>query len=269
MNDRQSADDRLIRYLLGDDLTDGEQAAIEERYFSDDVYFDHVLAVEDDLIDSHVRGRLGGDAGSRFEKHFLASKRRREKWEAQRAIASFFRSRSEPVGFISACARFLRSLSPGARMWAGVSTALIATGVVFLSLSYLDLRRHTTDLESRAAELRQNLAQLPAMATFVLRPQTLRSGAGERLQIPAETKWVVFKAEIPPFASGYSIFTGALSTPEGRQIWSQTGLSRTESSIEIDLPGSVLKPGDYVLVLNAADGARQIPLPAYEFRVDR
>lgn len=269
MNDRQSADDRLVRYLLGGDLTDAEQAAIEERYFSDDIYFDRLLAVEDDLIDSHVRGRLRGDAGSRFEKHFLASKRRREKWEAQRAITSFFRSRSEPVGFVSAVSRFLRSLSLAARVWTGVLAALLATSAILLSLGYLDLRRDTRDLESRTAELRQRLAQLPAIATFVLRPQRLRSGTGEQFQIPLGTKWVVLSVEIPQFANGYSIFTGGLTTAEGGQIWSQAGLSRTGSSIEVDLPVSVLKPGDYVLSLIASDHAGQIPLPAYEFRIDR
>jgi hypothetical protein len=131
MNDRQFVDDRLVRYLLGEALTDAEQAEIEERYFTDDIYFDRLLAVEDDLIDSYVQGTLSAGERAQFEQNFLASNLRREKWEAPRAIASFFRARSEPTGFLSAW-QFFRSRTPGMRMLATGSALAMIVAVIAL-----------------------------------------------------------------------------------------------------------------------------------------
>jgi hypothetical protein len=269
MNDRQSADDRLVRYLLGDALPDAEQTEIEERFFTDELYFDHVLAIEDDLIDSHIQGRLSDSERSRFERYFLASKRRREKWEAQRAIASFFRSRSEPAGFVSASIRFFGSLALGARLLLGISAVALLVGVSFLGWGYLDVRHKSGVLQFRFAALQEQAAGLPNIATFVLRSERLRSGSGTRLQMATDTRWVVLRLELPQFAIEYSTFAAGLSTADGQEIWRQTGLPRIASSVEINLPGSVLKHGDYVLSLSAVDRERQITLPAYQFRIDR
>ena len=72
MSDSQAADDTgYSQILLGEALPESEQAEIEERYFTDDVYFDRLLALEDDLIDSHIRGTLSESETIRFERHFL------------------------------------------------------------------------------------------------------------------------------------------------------------------------------------------------------
>jgi hypothetical protein len=268
MNDRQSADDRLVRYLLGDALPEAEQAEIEERYFTDELYLAHVLAIEDDLIDSHIRGHLSDSDRSRFERHFLASKRRREKWEAQQAIASFFRSRSEPAGFVSTSIRYFGSLGLGARLLQGISAVAVVVGIGFLGWGYVNIRHQSGVLQSRLAALREQAAGLPNIPAFVLQSERLRSGSGNQLHIAKDTRWIVLRLELPQFAIGYSTFAAGLSSADGQEIWRQAGLARIASSVEINLPGSVLKRGDYVLSLSAVDRERQITLPAYQFRID-
>jgi hypothetical protein len=269
MNDRQSANDRLVRYLLGEALPEAEQAEIEERYFTDELYLDHVLAIEDDLIDSHIQGRLSDSDRSLFERHFLASKRRREKWEAQRAIASFFRSRSEPAGFVGTSIRYFGSLALGARLLLGISAVAVVLGIGFLGWGYVNIRHQSGVLQSRLAALQEQAAGVPHIATFVLQSERLRSGAGNQLQIAKDTRWIVLRLELPQFAIGYSTIAAKLSSADGQDIWRQTGLPRIASSVEINLPGSVLNRGDYVLSLSAVDRERQITLPAYQFRIDR
>jgi len=269
MNDRQSEDHRLARYLLGDPLPAAEQAEIEEHYFTDDLYFDHVLAIEDELIDSHIRGNLPASDRARFEKHFLASKRRREKWEAQRAIASFFRSRAEPVGFLSASIHFFRSLTLAGRLAAGFSGAALAVGVVVLSWGYRDVLRERYGLESRLMELQKQAVKLPSVATFVLQSERLRSGPGDELRIPSDTRWVELQVEIPELAEEYSTLSAELSTADGQEVWEQKGLPRTAPLVELDLPVSMLKRGDYVLSLTAMAGAGKLKLRSYQFRIDR
>jgi hypothetical protein len=269
MNGRQSVDDRLVRYLLGEALTDAEQAEIEERYFTDDVYFDRLLAVEDDLIDSYVRGGLSADERAQFEHNFLASNRRREKWEAQRAIASFFRARSKPTGFVSAWVQFFRSQTLGARTLATASAFIVIAAVIVLAWAYTDTHRKSDVLQAHLERLQEEAAKLPAIATFVLQPERLRSGNGEQLEIGPSTRWVVLRVEIPQLANGFSTFAASLNTADGQEISEQKGLSRDASSVEIVLPGSTLKRGDYVLSLTAEDAERQMQLPAYQFRIDR
>lgn len=68
------------RYLLGE-LTEQEQAQLEEAYFTNDARFESFLAVKHDLIDAYARGDLSGVKRQRFEQNFLASGPRRQRVE--------------------------------------------------------------------------------------------------------------------------------------------------------------------------------------------
>ncbi len=58
----------LIAYLLGK-LPESEQEEVAARYFEDDVLFDQLLEVEDDLLNQYVRGWLGNNERSAFERY--------------------------------------------------------------------------------------------------------------------------------------------------------------------------------------------------------
>jgi len=145
----------------------------------------------------------------------------------------------------------------------------VFVGAVFLTWSYGETRRETGRLESQIARLREQSASLPIFATFVLTPERLRSRGGDQLQIPTGARWIELRVELPEVARDSSIFAAALSTAEGQEICGQKGLSRSGSSVEIDLPASLLPRGDYVLSLTAVDGTNQKNLPSYQFRIDR
>ncbi len=72
MDQKYHYEGRCARYVLGE-LSEQEQALFEEAYFSDDLLFDRLLAVKDDLIDAYARGDLTEDMRERFERHFLAN----------------------------------------------------------------------------------------------------------------------------------------------------------------------------------------------------
>lgn len=83
---RESDDTRLlIRYLL-DELSEGEQERVEERYASDDTFYSRLLATEDELIDSYVLGDISNDDRARFEQVYLSNPHRRKKVESNRAL---------------------------------------------------------------------------------------------------------------------------------------------------------------------------------------
>jgi hypothetical protein len=62
----------IQRYLLGE-LTEADQATLEQELLIDRGKFDRVWAVENDLIDSYVRGEMSRADCERFEGHYLAS----------------------------------------------------------------------------------------------------------------------------------------------------------------------------------------------------
>src|SRR5215207_1755624 len=77
----------MTRYLLGE-LSRDECVAFEETCFADDERFEELQAVEAELTDDYVRGRLSGPRRARFEERLLNSPGRREEVEFARIIAA-------------------------------------------------------------------------------------------------------------------------------------------------------------------------------------
>src|SRR5262245_5456037 len=68
----------IQRYLLGE-LTEADQAALEQELLMDRGEFDRVWAVENELIDSYVRGEMSPADQERFGGHYLVSPLHRER----------------------------------------------------------------------------------------------------------------------------------------------------------------------------------------------
>jgi hypothetical protein len=68
----------IRRYLLGE-LAEADQAALEQELLIDRGKFDRVWAVENELVDSYVRGEMSRADRERFEAHYLASPLHRER----------------------------------------------------------------------------------------------------------------------------------------------------------------------------------------------
>ena len=81
-------DESVKNYLLGSEIEDKQ--IIEERIFSDDEFFEHFLAIEDELIQEYVDGELAESEIKAFENNFLVSAERLEKLKFARSFASNF-----------------------------------------------------------------------------------------------------------------------------------------------------------------------------------
>ncbi len=68
----------IRRYLVGE-LAEADQAALEQELLIDKGKFDQVWAVENELVDSYVRGEMSRADRERFEGHYLASPSHRER----------------------------------------------------------------------------------------------------------------------------------------------------------------------------------------------
>src|SRR5262245_49763026 len=69
---------QIVRFLLGQ-LTEDARTGIEDRIFRDNGFYEHVLAIQEELADDYVLDNLTADQRFHFERNLLRSPRRRER----------------------------------------------------------------------------------------------------------------------------------------------------------------------------------------------
>jgi hypothetical protein len=88
VNKEKYNDQMIIQYLLGS-LPEEETERVEELCFIDDEFAVRLSAVENDLVDAYVRGKLSGEKLERFDSHYLASPKRRKKVKTARLFHAY------------------------------------------------------------------------------------------------------------------------------------------------------------------------------------
>jgi hypothetical protein len=148
----------IQRYLLGE-MAEADQTAIELELLADREKFEQVCAVENDLIDSYLRGKMSRDDRERFEGHYLASRYNRERVAiAQILIAGIDRIAGERVKArergtgIPWWKRFLNSTRwPQTALGVALVLALLfALGAIWLYLERVRLFGQIAKIENEA-----------------------------------------------------------------------------------------------------------------------
>jgi hypothetical protein len=86
--DKREFDDQvLIRYFLGS-LPEEEAERLDELSIADDAFAWRLSAVENDLVDTYVRGELSAEDLAQFKKSYLSSPNRLQKVEFAEALRS-------------------------------------------------------------------------------------------------------------------------------------------------------------------------------------
>jgi cell division protein FtsB len=160
----------MIRYLLGD-VPEDEQIRIEERFFTDDEYFEQLLALEDDLIDDYVNGELTDRERKQFEEYFLASPTRRQRVEfaktfmragslpALAEIAMPGEARPEPVPWWRTVMVFWRAQSL-LRRFALAASVVLVLGGSWLIVDTMRLRNQVEQLQAERGESQRREQEL-------------------------------------------------------------------------------------------------------------
>src|SRR6266404_5799744 len=145
----QKTAELMTRFLLGE-LSEEERPAMEERFLSDNQFFDHLLVMEDSLIDAYLLGRLSDDRRQRAELLLQSSSAQRREVEFTRELISFLsEARSEttaadanaghalPDNDLSVRARTVELVNPSDKEPASrAPLALIVAGLKGLSPLY-------------------------------------------------------------------------------------------------------------------------------------
>jgi anti-sigma factor RsiW len=295
MKQRADSEKLMIRYLLGDAPED-EQIRIEGRFFTDDEYFEQLLALEDDLIDDYVNGELTDREREQFEEYFLASPTRRQRVEfaktfmraaslpALAEIAMPGEARPEPVPWWRNVMVFWRAQSL-LRRFALAASVVLVLGGSWLIVNTMRLRNQVEQLQAEEFQRYVQFARMPApprdSLAFALFPGRTRDIEGtNRFVIPQDVDSVQLRLYLPAVAARVSDppsrYRAVVRTAEGNEVWSRDGLKaqrtglREEAIVILDLPTRILPEGDYIITLSRRSASGDFEdVGSYQFSVVR
>jgi len=246
-------DQRFIRYLLGE-LNDGEHAELEDAYFSDDAFFEHLAAVETELIDSYVQGELSPEMRARFERRHLNSPQQLVRINFARRMLRERRGTSVETMDRTAWWRKHGLLPNLRRPIFAVPVAVIAILVAVSAILWYRAEPADTGKAHLEAPRQDEPVSESGIVALSLMPGLTRSaGQGAVLTISPSDIRVRFTIEHE--GEAFPAYRVVIRTPEGHEAWRESGLKPMEPGarkIVATVASERLPPADYILTLSAA-----------------
>lgn len=166
MDPQPNNEQQIIRYLLAE-LPEHEQTQLEERYLDDHDFFEQVRAIEQELIEDYLRGKLQAPLRLRFEQRYMKIPALREQVAFSDALLATAvaerqapaRSTTERISWWQSLYAFfrLRPLAVGYALLA----ILLVTGIWLLVENrrlHRQLVQERAETQLRAQQLEQLLA---------------------------------------------------------------------------------------------------------------
>ena len=284
----------LTRYLLGE-LSETEQAALEERYFHDPRVFDEVARAESELVDAYVRGQLASATRQRFEQIYLADPRRRERVRFAEMLAAKL-DREAAIAPESARRLWLGPARRPRAVGGAVAALLlvaVVSGAIWMAIESRRSRHAPTTAagprpgSEGAGSVRPADPPAPPPAPKseeshpapVIATLTLAIGSGDRspgggpattLVLAPATTDVQVQLELEEH--DYSTYRAVLHRIGGAEIFRRRNLVPTVGTsgrvLDFGLPASRFEAGDYLLTLQGiTSGGETDDLSQILFRV--
>jgi hypothetical protein len=257
-------DERLIiKYLLGE-LPDEEQEQVEDRYASDDDFFEELLIIESELIDKYLQGELSDRERERFETVFLRPLSRRERVKNARVMMKWIADVPNPVSSVT--------LDEPRPWWLSLSAfwkyrpIKLAAGFAVVALAFTASWIIIRNLQRPPYSPQQKVS-------FDLTPDAVRGGNELRtLEINSDVSELEFYLYLEKSLQGR--FTATLQTSTGKIVRKEFALEAQQTpsgkAVILSLPANILSNDDYFIIL-ARENDKGTPdiIAEYQFRVVR
>lgn len=292
----------LARYLLGD-LSDPEREQLEKEYFTNDGAWESLIAVENELIDSYIRGRLSDRQQKQFQQYFLQSPRRRERFEFDRLLMDPTLRQTPEAASPSPTERKLRASwlgifkrIPAPQMLTAAIILMLAAGAFLafqnhrLTVQLQRMQSEQTTLQTEIRNLRESathasspqkeqaneilgITQIPVIS-ILLEPGNLRAaGSGNVHQLPRLTMPASIVLALDLARDEYPLYTIKLQTADGHAVREVIGqrsqpIEGGGRAVLLKFPSAVLPKGDYIAWLFGEAGNRKLQsIDSYVFSV--
>jgi hypothetical protein len=261
----------LVRYLLGD-LSEEQQAQVEDRAFADTGYRAALEAAEADLIDSYVRDELSSADRRAFERLFLASQQRRSKVEFARSLAKLAPQPAPKPSVWQTLAQLMSGWSPMriapaltmlvcvvAASWLAVRNGAMQSRVAALEASESALRRQLSQTQDQTKVRNAEATPPPVIASLVLFAGLSRAES-KREQLVLAPAAQVARIDIQlESRDDYPKFRAELRTRSGGEVLTLANLPPKQNGggyvVSFEVPASVLQSGQYELALKGLRGS--------------
>lgn len=289
------------RYLLGE-LSEQEQATLEERYFSDPQAFNEVLKVESELVDAYARGQLSTEMRERFEQSYLKHPARRQRVEFARALTTRIDEKEESVTRAAQSSvrttwkQTLLAIVGGRGPKLRFAMALIILAIALAGVwIFINSRRQEQPgeaqiqtapqqqvQEERAAQIPSPISQpspnstpktsIVSLALTVGGVRSADGGPTQTLVIPPDATRAQLLLDLKD--DSYLRYRASLQKIGGQEIFTQTNLRprRTKAGARFvfTVPAKGLTSGDYVLTLGGIASTGEVDdLSKSLFRVEK
>jgi len=248
-------DSAISRYLLGQ-ADENERASVQELLLHDDDFFDRVKAVEQDLLDSYVRGELSPAERELVKSTLLAAPEGRREVAFARALAAVTNARTPQA----------RTAIRPSQAWIGLVAAmvLVAAAVGYLAMEQRKQPAVATTAPTQAAPA---TPRKPVVFSVLLSPGALRGGEKIRqVAIPPGTD--VAQLQLDLENDRHPSYSAVLKTVSGATVWEGSDLAPApDGSVSCSVPATALKPASYELTLSAVKGAKPEVVGYYYFQV--
>jgi len=298
---KSPSNEALTQYVLGE-LGEDERERVEHQYFTDVSVHERLLALEEELADSYVRGALSEPRHMRVQALFFDSAEDRGRMAFSRALCHWIDERGEKREEVSvvpqgpslwqrAGAIFAAHTSALQFAFAALALIAIVTALVWwraapnlpkpeLQAKHAEPRTESQIPQHSSSQLAQSqpsyrhrsgsTAVTPVVA-FTLIPGTRDVGSpGNTIAVPAVPATIRLKMDVASI--DYATYratiqpAGAASGPS----FLAHRLGDRSSIMYVDVPSSALRSGDYSIELEGIgqNGANEV-VAGYSFRVER
>jgi hypothetical protein len=253
----------LRRYFLGS-LSGEERDRLERDYLADPAVYEHLRAVEEELVEDYLGGRLTAQDRAGFERHFLGSPRLRLRVELTEALLQ----RAAGRGVIR---RGRTRWTPAA--WAVAASLMIAAGLGTWALvgSWYG-GEAPSDVPPASPSASRSTVGTPRVARATLAPGRTR-GAQRGVEVTLGGGVDVLELDLELARAEHPAYRAVIRRAEGDVVWRSPELVAQGTAARLHLTAGVpsvrLVPGDYVVTLEAAPPGRVGDLAEYFFRVLR
>jgi len=251
--------------------------AVEERLLLDEVFYQELLIVEDELIDEHLNGRLSSSEEEAFAAHFLAAPERHEKVRFARNLKKYVSKNETARSFESAPASSSTDKSEAAEPpprkrsffwflpWGSpiLSYSLATAVVLLLTLSSVFIVRNLINPGPSGTGKIWAVELTPGLSR----------GDGEikQISVPSGTDTVQLDLKVAS-TERYQRYRAILQTPEGREILRRDSLTAVftagSGTLSFQVPVNLITSGDYSIKLSGLNQSGEYDdLGRYSFRV--
>jgi hypothetical protein len=242
--------DVLVRYLLGD-LSQFDRERLEKECLADDELLEELHAVENDLMDSYVRGDLSANRQRQFEEKFLNSPERCERLEVAKLLMDpAVRARVATIPTQSQ-----KKPGRGWGVWSGTPRLQFAFGCgLVVALTAVILAVQNWRLHAELAKLRseqiQQQRQTDALQQRLSKPSA--AAGGENTQDHSETK--IAQVLSPPSEVAFRLIAGQTRQAGASNVVNLRKIPSGASTVVFDLELEKDLYSRYDVVLETDEG---------------